>query len=181
MQPVSHGHSSTVPHPSREPRSARSAVSPPVEPPGVNSGFRGWVVTPKRGFSVSHHCRDMSSSYISWGTKTCHYALRQIRLGQKDNTTILKNLHEIRIVDGWVERSAYISKSSIIPFNIELVLQCHWYAVKWSDGLSMAGKVLIQGVCALNSSLEQNFCRVRRSSLVFKQYGVPVRQFVLIR
>lgn len=45
----------SVPNPKREPRSAKSAASPPVEPPGVSAGSRGLVVRPQRGFSVSAH------------------------------------------------------------------------------------------------------------------------------
>lgn len=65
----------SVPQPKREPCSAMSALSPPVDPPGVNLGLSGWVVkpcvdgqqdcagfllkhwdnTPHSGFSVSHH------------------------------------------------------------------------------------------------------------------------------
>ena len=113
--------------------------------------------------------------------RTRHYALRKIRLSQKDNAGILKNFHEIRIVCGWFERSAYIPESSIISCNVELVFQCHWYAMEWPYGLPSTGKVLIQGLSALNGSLKQNFCPVRRSFLVSQQCGVPVRQFVLIR
>jgi hypothetical protein len=45
----------TVPQPIKDPRNASSALSPPVDPPGVNSGLFGLVVTPQSGFSVSHH------------------------------------------------------------------------------------------------------------------------------
>ena len=45
----------SVPHPTRDPCRASKQASPPLEPPGVNSGLRGFVVKPQRGFSVSHH------------------------------------------------------------------------------------------------------------------------------
>jgi hypothetical protein len=48
----------SVPHPTTEPCKFNSVPSPPVDPPGVNSGLRGCVVSPHNGLSVSHHCRD---------------------------------------------------------------------------------------------------------------------------
>jgi hypothetical protein len=52
----------SVPHPMREPCIDSSAPSPPEEPPGVKSEFSGWVVSPHRGFSVSHHYKNVSVS-----------------------------------------------------------------------------------------------------------------------
>lgn len=50
----------SVPNPRIDPCKARSGPSPPVEPPGVNSGFRALVVNPQRGFSVSAHLNQIS-------------------------------------------------------------------------------------------------------------------------
>lgn len=48
----------SVPQPTNEPCNEIRAPSPPEEPPGVKSGFKGCVVSPQSGFSVSHHWKN---------------------------------------------------------------------------------------------------------------------------
>lgn len=91
----------SVPHPITVPRSDNRVPSPPVEPPGVKSGFFGCTVSPHSGFSVSHHCeKRMVSVWMLGGTGTggivpvtYHDRLGQVRLCDNDGSQMLQNSH----------------------------------------------------------------------------------------
>lgn len=77
----------SVPQPRKLPFIKSNAASPPVEPPGVYVGLIGLVVSPQTGLSVSHHyavSKVRSQMFVV--TRSYHYALWKIRLGNDDGS-----------------------------------------------------------------------------------------------
>lgn len=147
----------SVPQPTREPCKARRAASPPVDPPGVKSGLRGFVVSPQRGFSVSHHFKMLTNCFECVVCIVYHDALRKIRLRNDYRSQVLQYLDHGGIICRWFPGHPNISQSCIHPFDIKLIFDCDWNSMKWPDGFPINFVVFVKTSSFSDRFLENNF------------------------
>ena len=144
-------------------------------------GSRGCVVSPHRGFSVSHHCVKRS---VRWrdelNKRTDHDTLRYVRLGEKYNSCFTEDLHDQGILFGGLERSPTVPQCRIVAFDVELIFQRHGDTVKRPNSLLSPGDGPVKSLGMAYSVFEQNLGqaagRVRcRASLCCRRGSIPVR------
>ena len=115
----------SVPKPTKDPCKASSVPSPPVDPPGENSGLQGFVVSPQRGFSVSAHWQYVSHLYVPRLAATNHDTLREVGLGNDNGAHTLQHLDEGRIFRGRCKGSTHIADGGVDALHVELIFQCY--------------------------------------------------------
>jgi hypothetical protein len=167
----------SVPHPITVPRSDNRVPSPPVEPPGVNSGFFGCTVSPHSGLSVSHHCeKRLVSVWTIGGTGTegivpvtYHDRLGKVRLCDNDSSQLLQNSHQNAVLHGWSVRATDIAQGAIESFNVELILEGHAYAVQGSHESAMFFEMLIELIGLFCRFIEKNLGKATSVSQISRK------------
>lgn len=163
----------SVPQPITVPWSDKSVASPPVEPPGVNSGFFGCTVSPHSGLSVSHHCNGKTVSVANTRTgagglvpMTYHDRLGQVRLCDDDGAQLLQKRHQNAVLRSWLERTSNVAQSAVESLNVELILQGHAYAMQGSHEFAMFLKMLVQLIGLLQRLVKENLSKAASVSQI---------------
>lgn len=80
--------------------------------------------------------------YQIWWTH--HDALRKIGFANHDGTQLPQYIYENCVFGGWFERSAGITKGSVVTFDVELIFQANRDTVERSSGLSFLSIIAIE-------------------------------------
>lgn len=67
---------------------------------------------------------------------TNHNTLWKVRLRNENHSRVFQDLHQQSVFLCSLKRQANISKRRVVAGNIELIFQCHAYAVQGAFGLS---------------------------------------------